>query len=83
MLAKASEVFGSQDKVEEWFNKPAMGLDGHRPIELPQTVLGTERAGGCWNPKGMHVVDGSFDPVPTVLEVAVSKGPDVRDSVAH
>jgi putative toxin-antitoxin system antitoxin component (TIGR02293 family) len=41
-LAKASEVFGSQEKAEEWLNKPAMGLDGQRPIELLQTVQGTE-----------------------------------------
>lgn len=41
-LAKASDVFGSQDKAEEWLNKPAMGLDGQRPIELLQTVQGTE-----------------------------------------
>jgi uncharacterized protein (DUF2384 family) len=30
----ASEVFGSQEKAEEWLNKPAMGLDGQRPIDF-------------------------------------------------
>lgn len=41
-LAKASEVFGSQGKAVEWLSKPAMGLDGQRPIELLQTVQGAE-----------------------------------------
>lgn len=41
-LAKASEVFGTQEKAEEWLNKPAMGLNDQRPIELLQTVQGTE-----------------------------------------
>lgn len=30
----ASAVFGSQEKAEEWLNKPAMGLDGQRPIDF-------------------------------------------------
>jgi putative toxin-antitoxin system antitoxin component (TIGR02293 family) len=41
-LAKAADVFGSREKAEEWLNKPAMGLDGQRPIEMLQTVQGTE-----------------------------------------
>ena len=45
--------------------------------------IGAERAGGRWNPKGMRVVYCSFDPATTVLEVAVHKGFDVIDSVAH
>lgn len=42
-----------------------------------------DRAGGHWNPKGMRAVYCSFDPATTVLEVAVHKGFDVLDSVAH
>ena len=41
-LAKATEVFGGKEKAEEWLNKPAMGLDGQRPIGMLQTVQGTE-----------------------------------------
>ncbi len=41
-LAKAIEAFGSQGKAEEWLGKPAMGLDGQRPIEPLQTVQGAE-----------------------------------------
>jgi putative toxin-antitoxin system antitoxin component (TIGR02293 family) len=41
-LTKATEVFGSREKAEEWMNRPAMGLDGRRPIEMLQTAQGTE-----------------------------------------
>lgn len=41
-LAKASQVFGSRGKAEEWLSKPAMGLDGQRPIDLLQTAQGAE-----------------------------------------
>jgi putative toxin-antitoxin system antitoxin component (TIGR02293 family) len=41
-LAKASEVFGGKERAEEWMSKPAMGLDGQRPIEMLQTVQGAE-----------------------------------------
>lgn len=41
-LAKATEVFGSVDEAERWMSRPAMGLDGQRPIDLLQTVRGTE-----------------------------------------
>ena len=41
-LAKASEVFGGQEEAAHWMSKPAMGLDGQRPIELLQTVQGAE-----------------------------------------
>lgn len=41
-LAKASEVFGSTEKAEEWMAKPAIGLDRQRPIDLLQTVQGAE-----------------------------------------
>ena len=41
-LAKATEVFGGKEEAERWMSKPAMGLDGQRPIELLQTVQGAE-----------------------------------------
>ena len=41
-LAKATEIFGSKEEAERWMSKPAMGLDGKRPIELLQTVQGAE-----------------------------------------
>lgn len=41
-LAKATDVFGSKQKAEEWMVKPAVGLDGQRPIGMLQTVQGTE-----------------------------------------
>lgn len=41
-LAKASEVFGTQEAAELWMAKNAMGLDGQRPIELLQTLQGAE-----------------------------------------
>jgi putative toxin-antitoxin system antitoxin component (TIGR02293 family) len=42
ILAKASEVFGSQRDAEEWLSEPAIGLDGRRPIDLLATAAGTE-----------------------------------------
>jgi putative toxin-antitoxin system antitoxin component (TIGR02293 family) len=42
VLAKATEVLGSQDAAEEWLNAPALGLDQHRPIELLSTAVGAE-----------------------------------------
>ena len=41
-LAKATEIFGSREEAERWMSKPAMGLDGQRPIDLLQTVQGAE-----------------------------------------
>jgi len=41
-LAKATEILGSKEEAERWMSKPAMGLDGQRPIDLLQTVQGAE-----------------------------------------
>lgn len=41
-IAKAAEVFGGLEQAEKWMGKPAMGLDGSRPIEMLQTVQGAE-----------------------------------------
>lgn len=42
ILAKATEVMGSQRDAEEWLNEPAMGLNGQKPLELLATAAGTE-----------------------------------------
>ncbi|MGE3830489.1 MAG: antitoxin Xre/MbcA/ParS toxin-binding domain-containing protein [Parvibaculaceae bacterium] len=41
-LAKATQAFGSQKDAEEWMERPAMGLDRQRPIDLLATPKGTE-----------------------------------------
>ncbi len=41
-LAQAIEVFGGRDAAERWMARPAMGLDGARPIDLLRTLQGTE-----------------------------------------
>ena len=42
ILVKASEVMGSQRNAEEWLNEPAIGLNGHRPLDLLTTSAGAE-----------------------------------------
>lgn len=42
ILAKATEVFGSQEEAERWLERPAMGLNRHRPIDLLATPAGVE-----------------------------------------
>jgi putative toxin-antitoxin system antitoxin component (TIGR02293 family) len=42
VLARATSVFGSQQKAEQWLGEPAKGLNGHRPVELLATQTGTE-----------------------------------------
>jgi len=42
ILAKGTEVFGSQEEAEEWLRRPAMGLDQRRPINLLATPAGVE-----------------------------------------
>jgi len=44
-LAKATEIFGSREEAERWMSRPAMGLDGQRPIDLLRTVQGAELVG--------------------------------------
>ena len=41
-LAQASVVFGGRDAAERWMARPAMGLDGARPIDLLRTLQGAE-----------------------------------------
>lgn len=41
VLAHATRVFGSQARAEQWMERPAIGLDHRRPIDLLRTHPGT------------------------------------------
>lgn len=42
IFAQATQVMGSEEAAEAWMNRPAIGLDNHRPIELLATSAGAE-----------------------------------------
>lgn len=42
LLEQAIEVFGTQEEAEAFFDRPAIGLNQRRPIELLSTPAGTE-----------------------------------------
>jgi putative toxin-antitoxin system antitoxin component (TIGR02293 family) len=42
ILAKATEVFGGQKEAEAWLERPAIGLEGRRPIDLLATPAGVK-----------------------------------------
>ncbi|MBW8787592.1 antitoxin Xre/MbcA/ParS toxin-binding domain-containing protein [Rhizobium laguerreae] len=42
ILAKATDLFGSQGEAEQWLERPAVGLDQRRPIDLLGTPAGVE-----------------------------------------
>jgi putative toxin-antitoxin system antitoxin component (TIGR02293 family) len=42
VVAKAAALFGSQEEGEAWLQRPAMGLNRRRPIDLLSTTAGTE-----------------------------------------
>src|SRR5438128_5033483 len=42
ILAKATDVLGSQADAEQWLERPAIGLDQRRPIDLLATPAGVE-----------------------------------------
>lgn len=42
ILAKATEVLGSQEEAERWLERPALALEQRRPIDLLATPAGTE-----------------------------------------
>lgn len=42
ILAKATDVFGSQAEAEQWLERPAIGLEQRRPIDLLGTPAGVE-----------------------------------------
>ncbi|RUM95139.1 DUF2384 domain-containing protein [Pseudaminobacter arsenicus] len=46
ILAKATDVLGSQAEAEQWLERPAIGLDQRRPIDLLATPAGIELVEG-------------------------------------
>ena len=42
ILAKATELFGSQEAAEQWLERPAIGLDQRRPLDLLATPAGVQ-----------------------------------------
>ncbi|MGO4686203.1 type II RES/Xre toxin-antitoxin system antitoxin [Hyphomicrobium sp. 2TAF46] len=42
VLARATEILGSQDEAERWMKRPALGLDRRLPIELLTTNAGAD-----------------------------------------
>jgi len=42
ILAKATTVFGTQERAEQWLERPATGLNQRRPIDLLSTPAGVE-----------------------------------------
>jgi putative toxin-antitoxin system antitoxin component (TIGR02293 family) len=42
ILARATEVLGSEDEAKAWLSRPAVGLDQKRPIDLLATPAGVE-----------------------------------------
>ncbi|MVT64836.1 DUF2384 domain-containing protein [Bradyrhizobium pachyrhizi] len=42
ILAKATSEFGTQEEAEQWLERPAIGLDQRRPIDLLGTPAGIE-----------------------------------------
>jgi putative toxin-antitoxin system antitoxin component (TIGR02293 family) len=42
ILAKATEVFGSREEAEQWLERPAIGLEQRRPIDLLATPAGVK-----------------------------------------
>jgi putative toxin-antitoxin system antitoxin component (TIGR02293 family) len=42
ILSRATGVFGSQEEAEQWLERPAIGLDRQRPIDLLATPAGID-----------------------------------------
>jgi putative toxin-antitoxin system antitoxin component (TIGR02293 family) len=42
ILAKATRLFGSQEEAEQWLERPAIGLDQQRPVDLLTTPAGVK-----------------------------------------
>jgi putative toxin-antitoxin system antitoxin component (TIGR02293 family) len=42
IIAKATSIFGSKDEAEQWLERPAIGLDQRKPIDLLATPAGVE-----------------------------------------
>lgn len=42
ILGRASEIFGTQAEAEDWMNRPAIGLEQRKPIDLLATAVGAQ-----------------------------------------
>lgn len=42
MLAFATKVFGSEEDAQAWMERPAIGLNQRRPIDVMETAEGRE-----------------------------------------
>lgn len=42
ILGRATAVFGSQPEAEAWLDRPAMGVDRRKPIDLMGTSVGVQ-----------------------------------------
>jgi putative toxin-antitoxin system antitoxin component (TIGR02293 family) len=42
MLVFATKVFGSEEDAQAWMERPAIGLNQRRPIDLMETAEGRE-----------------------------------------
>jgi putative toxin-antitoxin system antitoxin component (TIGR02293 family) len=42
VLSRATAVFGTQEEAEHWLERPAVGLEQRRPIDLLATPVGVE-----------------------------------------
>ena len=42
ILSKATTIFGSQEEAEQWLERPAIGLNQRRPIDLLASSAGLE-----------------------------------------
>jgi RES domain-containing protein len=58
-------------------------LERTKYVPTWQQGEGAFQVGGRWSPPGRRVIYTSLDPATTILEVAVHKGFDVLDTVAH
>jgi putative toxin-antitoxin system antitoxin component (TIGR02293 family) len=45
VLSEATEVFGSKNRAEQWLERPAIGLNRKRPIDLLRTPAGSDLVG--------------------------------------
>jgi putative toxin-antitoxin system antitoxin component (TIGR02293 family) len=42
VIERATEILGSREAAENWFNSPQLGLGWNRPVDLLATPEGTE-----------------------------------------
>jgi RES domain-containing protein len=68
-----------------WRPAPPEGwrLDLEQHCDTWDRGIGAEKVGGRWNPPGYAAVYCSLDPATATLEVAVHKGFDALDRIAH